>query len=408
MMTILSSWKPLLAASAAAGTALFAAILDCDPQLFLYERFVFDPTRSYQDKTVWIIGASSGIGSTLAVQLAQARCRCLVLSGRNEQNLIDVANQCRQQQPTCQCHCLPVDVTNNNSLHQIVGESRNSNKENSLPPLDMVILNAGVGQLSPVLETDPRVIQRVMQTNAIWPMILLPLLLDHDDKKNDDPTVEELQHDSSPSILVTSSVAAKFPVPLSGPYAAAKAALQHYLLTLNAELPNLRIDVVCPGPVDTSFHSNHVQVDEGGGRRDNTQSDTTLTERQTTSKTAGTTHNPNGQAHNKDKHSYKTDDRQSEETTQASSSSRMKMPVDRCVRLMLAAAALRQNNKRGLSEFWIAQQPVLIGLYLNQAFPTWMRPLYSRIGTKRVQMWRDGLDLYDPNSWTKSKSTTKR
>ncbi|HRO02640.1 MAG TPA: SDR family NAD(P)-dependent oxidoreductase, partial [Terricaulis sp.] len=50
----------------------------------------------FQDKTWWITGASSGIGAALAQALG-ARGARLILSGRNEAALKDVAGQIKTE-----------------------------------------------------------------------------------------------------------------------------------------------------------------------------------------------------------------------------------------------------------------------------------------------------------------------
>ena len=53
-------------------------------------------------------------------------------------------------------------------------------------------------------------------------------------------------------------------------------------------------------------------------------------------------------------------------------------------------------------------QPILTALYLQQWAPAFMHTVvYSKIGPKRVDMWRAGLDLYDPTSLKKLRNNKK-
>lgn len=140
----------------------------------------------------------------------------------------------------------------------------------------------------------------------------------------------------SPHFVVTASVASVMPVPLSASYAAAKHALLGYFRTVLAELPSSRIHTFLPGPIDTNFHSST-----------------------------------------------------------GSSSSKLKQGKERCVELMRTGMKFKQSR-----EFYIARQPLLFLLYLNQLCPSLLMSLvYQRVGPKRRSLWKRGLDLYDPNSW---------
>jgi hypothetical protein len=124
-----------------------------------------------------------------------------------------------------------------------------------------------------------------------------------------------------------------------------------------------------PGPVDTNFHTSHVNV--------------VLSQKHPT--------------HN-DRHN----------TIQASRrpiSSPMKMSVQRCVQLMISTMRLPYSTESWLvpSSSPLLSFVVLLGLYLHKWLPIafLQSMIYSRIGPKRIQMWRQGYDLYDPKSWKK-------
>ena len=184
------------------------------------------------------------------------------------------------------------------------------------------------------METLPTTAEAVFRGNALWPMVLLPLLAGN----------SAGLFRNEPHIVATASVASYIPVPLSSTYCAAKHALLGYFRSLQAEEPSFCIQLVSPGPVETDFHQNHKQ-----GRT-----------------TTSTNNKP----------------------------SRLKMPVQRCARLLLRAIQHRRSG-----EYWIATQPLLTLLYMNNWFPGLVRFLTDRVGPKRVDLWRRGKDLYDPQSW---------
>jgi dehydrogenase/reductase SDR family protein 7 len=367
-MTVLPTLRPMIAVTAATlGSLTLTSSIDCDPSLFLWDCWHRPTGRTltdYAGKNVWIIGASSGIGQELALQLTRAGCANLILSSRNEPRLQAVGFQCREESrdSTFQCHCRPLDVfaADAESL-----ESRLADVvRNQLPvPVDIVILNAGSGQLQPALETSASMVQKVMNVNALWPMLLVPLLFQHGIFRSTAQGGTGVPH-----LMVTNSIAALLPVPLSAVYAAAKAAQRQYFCSLAAEQSAgaIRIDMICPGPVETGFHRNHLE--EGGGKADPSPT------------TASTMSLEDGK-----------------EGSSTNTKSRTKMSVRRSVHLMLSAMA--RESKDAYTEVWIAPPPFITILYLQRVFPSLLQRITSKFGQKRVELWKSGKDLYDPKSW---------
>jgi dehydrogenase/reductase SDR family member 7 len=361
---ILQLRSVLTAAAAAACTASFFW-MDCNPTLFVADKWLRHVSNNrrnaFDNQRIWIVGASSGIGEELAYQLAaavvpstnrQQHCHSrlhLILSSRSADKLEQVAATCRASNPECTVTVLALDVCREEDLRSAVQRLTAANE-----PIDSIVLNSGSGQLSPALETSAATAESVWKLNALWPMILTPLLFEYN----------IFPEHKRPHLVVTSSIAAIMPVPLSATYAAAKHALTGYFRSLAAERPDILLHTVMPGPVDTDFHQNHVK---------------------TTATASGGNH--------------------VELPRQASTTkkSKYKMSVQRCVRLIRSTMLLRHST-----ESWIAMQPILTALYLQQWAPAFMHTVvYSKIGPKRVDMWRAGLDLYDPTSLKKLRNNKK-
>lgn len=356
--------RSLATAAVSAAAASFFVWMDCNPSLYCYDKFLGDTRRRsfVENKCFWIIGASSGIGEELAYQIASScgptsdsNSVRLILSSRSVDKLQRVAQNCQKRNPNCQVHVVPVDVTDTSSLESAVVSVA------SQTPIDVVVLNAGRGQLAPALETDAETIQQIVQQTAVWPMILTPLLFRYDIFR---PTT----FGQRPHLVVTSSTASLVPLPLSASYAASKHAINAYFRSLQAEINGkdssaIRVDLVCPGPVDTDFHSN---------------SNGALNKYQATNEVVRAGDNQGRLSSHRTK-------------------KQMKMSVGRCAQLMLTTMGW---YSRGGRETWISPQPSLAFLYLHYLMPEWMsRSIIQAFGTKRLALWRKGLDLYDPESW---------
>ena len=62
--------------------------------------------------------------------------------------------------------------------------------------------------------------------------------------------------------------------------------------------------------------------------------------------------------------------------------------------------ANKNANNGNCKEYWIAEQPTLIGLYINQYLPTIFQNLVlSKVGPIRIKAFKDGKNLYDPNTF---------
>ena len=108
------------------------------------------------EKTIWVTGASSGIGRALAVNLSRRGAR-LILWARSAQRLED----CRQACMNPERHVvLPLDLTDASSLEQAPRQVLEK-----CGSIDILINNGGIGQRSLVADTRLEVDRRIMEVN---------------------------------------------------------------------------------------------------------------------------------------------------------------------------------------------------------------------------------------------------
>ena len=111
----------------------------------------------FNNKTIWITGASSGIGEALAVHLSKLNTN-LILTARRKDELERVKNRCGNSN----VHIFPCDLENTNNIDEL------SNKVHAqFKQIDILINNAGVSAWSSIKDTDFDVFEKVMKLNYL-------------------------------------------------------------------------------------------------------------------------------------------------------------------------------------------------------------------------------------------------
>ena len=205
----------------------------------------------FRGQTIWITGASSGIGEALAHAFAKRGAR-LVLSARRAERLEQLARTCGAPE----VHVLPFDQSELPSLAGVA--------ERALAlagPIDVMVHNAGVGQRSLAAETAIDVDRKLIETNYLGPVALTKALL------------PGMRAQKRGTFEVMSSVLGVFGAPRRSGYAASKHALHGFFDSLRAELTHdgIRVLMVCPGRVRTEFSESAL---EGDGKRHGVMDDT--------------------------------------------------------------------------------------------------------------------------------------
>src|SRR5210317_787002 len=186
-----------------------------------------------KDKVVWITGASSGIGASLAIQLNKLRAK-VIASARRTEKLMELKNNCPNPQDLI---TLPLDITNPISIENAI------EKVKQLERLDLVIHNAGIAQKGLVIENDMEVDRKIMETNyfgtVAFTKSIMPIYLKQ----------------GYGWFSIVSSFAGVMGIPGRSAYAASKHALHGFFDSLKAEHMGCKLDVsiIIPGFINTNI-----------------------------------------------------------------------------------------------------------------------------------------------------------
>ena len=186
-------------------------------------------------QTVWITGASSGIGEALALEYANLNAN-LILSARNEATLQPVADKCQNQNNTVLI--LPLDLSDSTDF-----ESKIETVKQNFDKVDILINNGGISQRSLIIETPLDVDRKLFEVNYFGTIALTKLVL---------PWMIE---QGGGKMVAISSISGKFGFPLRASYAATKHAMIGFFETLGLEHigDNIHTTVVCPGRIKTNI-----------------------------------------------------------------------------------------------------------------------------------------------------------
>jgi short-subunit dehydrogenase len=198
---------------------------------------------SFKNKTVWITGASSGIGRALTHQLSSCGAN-LVISSRRKEALEKVKAECTNSDG--RIRVLPLDLS---KAESIPAKSREA--QQAFGPIDILFNNGGISQRSLALETDMKVVRNIMEVNFFGTVALTKAVL---------PAMLKQQ---SGHIVVTSSVMGKFGTQMRSAYSASKHALHGWFDSLRQEVrdENIKVTLICPGFVKTNVTLNALQGD---------------------------------------------------------------------------------------------------------------------------------------------------
>lgn len=215
-------------------------ILDCNVELW-YNTYFGLPISTMRGQVVWVTGASSGIGKSLALILAKYGVR-LVISARRE-NLLellkkDCLNDANGLLSEDDILVMPMDVLNI-SKHEYYFERVIKH----FGRLDVLVNNAGRSQRASWEDIKVEVDRDLFELDVFSVVNLSRIAVRY---------FLQLPNGRG-HIVATSSIAGLCSVPFSATYCAAKSAINAYLNALRLEQPGIDVSIFCPGPIATDF-----------------------------------------------------------------------------------------------------------------------------------------------------------
>ncbi|MGY6520636.1 MAG: SDR family oxidoreductase [Mongoliitalea sp.] len=193
-------------------------------------------------KTIWITGASSGIGEAVTEKFLREGHQ-VIISARNIEKLEEIKTQSPFKESIA---ILPLDLLKSEEFESIVEKAINA-----FGKIDVLLNNGGISQRSLVKETTLDVDRKIMEVNYFGTIALTKALLPH------------FLENKNGHFAVVSSLVGKFGSPYRSSYAASKHALHGFFDSLRAEhvADHIYVTMICPGFIRTNVSINALTGD---------------------------------------------------------------------------------------------------------------------------------------------------
>ncbi len=194
-----------------------------------------------------VTGAGTGTGAACARQLAAKGCRVLVNYSRSEQEALEVVEQCNGQAGGA--IAVKADVSKDADCRALARAAIDK-----WGRIDALINNAGVTKFAPAddLEAlDAEDFHSIYAVNVIGPYQMIRAC------------APAMRATGDGAIVNVSSLSGVRGVGSSTAYIASKGALNSMTLALARALaPEIRVNAVCPGLIDTRWHSARFNAED--------------------------------------------------------------------------------------------------------------------------------------------------
>ena len=193
--------------------------------------------QNIKGKVVAITGASSGMGKTIAIELAKNGAK-VVLGARRTAQLQQIVDEIKGEGG--EAACAKIDVKNKADLVRLVNTA-----VGQYGKLDVIVNNAGVSQLSRLDELDIEGWEEMIDINLKGVLYGMAAAI---------PVFKQQRSGHIVNIISTSGIKI---VPMQGVYAGTKNAIRTIAEAFRQESDgNIRITGISPGLVKTDFAGN--------------------------------------------------------------------------------------------------------------------------------------------------------
>ena len=209
----------------------------------------------FNNKIVWITGASSGIGEAVAFAMNKEGAEVIASAP-----FVDDLEASKAKVPIPErYHIFPLDLSQSDTINPVVQKVTER-----FGRIDILINNAGISQRSLILDTPVQNDRTIMEVNYFGAVMLTKALL------------PQMIKQGGGHILCTSSMAGVFVFPLRSAYSAAKHALHGFFESLRIEChhQNIKVSIIIGGRIQTAISLNALTGDGSAwGKMDDGQKD---------------------------------------------------------------------------------------------------------------------------------------
>ncbi len=197
----------------------------------------------FNGKTIWITGASSGMGKALAERLASEGCR-LIISGRDAVGMQATADKIKSL--GSDAVIVPLDMSDAEGIKNAVDKTLASGEK-----VDALYQFAGISQRSLAVETKIESTRKIMEVNYFGVVVMATAILPH------------MIKNGGGQLVGVSSLVGKFGFPYRSAYSSSKHALHGFFETVLAENAkhNIKVSMLIPGRIDTNISKFAINKD---------------------------------------------------------------------------------------------------------------------------------------------------